>query len=393
MSIVTKVLIGLVVVAVFPLVYYAAAVLKVHQAWHEKVARFEVAVAQQEQENFTKLHGDPQKRTAIHLPGRPSTGTPGVKQLETVRDNLKLGRGRFWYAQRDAQLIDQDGGTFKVQIVDDNIESDTRQPLKEHGIKDKSFLYLFQLQHDGEPSPGDDRYIGEFVVGGLTLDENGLPTDALVPLRPSVPFTTQQWDALAGGSGSWIIYEHMPIDDHEVFSNLSEDEIRARLPASVADEYVYDDKPPSDAVLADPKLQAFVAEDPDTGAKKFLRPLRDYQQIFRNIALRSTEISDRLVILNKEKQYADQAKLDVEALLVSLDARKSRLQEEMARLEAETTLARTQLEKVESSLAEVKQQLQARLAETRRLAEETAAPTPNKTAARFLPNTATARTP
>lgn len=390
MSILTKVLIGLVVIAVFPLTYFAAAALKVHEVWRAKVEAYEKAVAQQREINFTLLHGDARARLDRYVPGKPVNGTPGVEQYETARDNLMLGRGRFWYSERVANSIDQANGTFKVEIKDENVEAGQRQPLVEHGIKDKSFLYVFQLRHNGEAA-SDDRYVGEFVVNGLTLGDDGKPTDATVALRPAQPLNAAQWAALSGGSGIWVIYEHMPIDDHDVFNNLPEEEIRAVVPASVAAEYVNDDKPPSDEVLNDDKLKPFIVEDPATGAKKFLRPLRDYQQIFRNAALRSAEIDDRLVILKKEKAFADQAKVQAEKLIADLDARKAALNAESGRLDAELAVVRAHSEKLTALLAQVEQDLQNRLAENRRLADELAGR--GKTASLFEPADAAARTP
>jgi hypothetical protein len=388
MSILTKILIGLMVVAVFPLLYFTAGVLAVQHAWRDKVDDFAQAIDKQEEENFQTLHGDDKARLERYEPGRPTSGNAGLLQLEAARDGLKFGRGRVWYAMRDANLIDPAGGTLKVQILDDNVESQTRQPLKEHNIKDKSFLYLFQLNHDGSTG-ADDRYVGEFVVNGLTLDANGVPTDNLLPLRPALPMTTAEWDALKTGSGVWMIYEHMPIDDHDVFSNLSEDEIRALLPDSVEKEYLLDDKPPTEEVLADPKLAALVVEDKETGTKKFLRPLRDYQQAFRNAALRMTEINDRLVILNKEKEFADAAKVQAEALIASLDARRAKLEADKVVVEAELKVVQDQYAKLQAKLAQVQQDLQARLAENRRLAEQISG---GKTAAAFTPDALTAQT-
>lgn len=390
MSILTKVLIGLVVVAVFPLIYFAAAALKVQEAWRSKVQAFEKAVAQQQEQNFTLLHGDARARLERYVPGKPVNGTLGVEQYEAARDNLMLGRGRFWYATRLTDSIDPANGKFKIEVKDENVESNPRQPLVAHGIKDKSFLYVFQLRHDGT-SASDDRYVGEFIVDGLTLDADGKPTDATIPLRPAVSMDAAKWTALGGGSGTWIIYEHMPIDDHDVFNNLPEDEVRASVPASVAAEYVNDDKPPSDEVLNNDKLKQFVVEDPATGAKKFLRPLRDYQQIFRNVALRAAEIEDRLVILKKEKAFADQAKVQAEQLITALGARKAKLDEENMKLDGELAVVRVHRDKLTAMLAQVEQDLQTRLAENRRLADELAGR--SKTAALFEPADAAARTP
>jgi hypothetical protein len=391
MSILTKVLIGLVVVAVFPLIFFSAAVLKVQKSWRSEIDKFQKAVDRQQAENYDRIHGDRKARVERYEVGKLLEGKEGIKQREVALENLKLGRGRFWYALSDANLINAAGSTMKVKLVDES-----RADIKgQHGIKDKAFLYLFQIKHDiaDQTNIAGNRYLGEFVVEGLQLDANGVPTDNLLPLKPSHPLTQAQWDDLARGNDNWILYEYMPVDDHDVFSDLTEDEIRAILPNDVENEYVYDDKEPTDAVLNDPKLKLFVIEDPDTGAKKFLRPLRDYQQIFRNAALRMTEINDRLVVVKKEKEYADRAKTQAEALNTALDARKAKLDAEKAVLEKELAIVKAHAQKLDALLVQVQQDLKTRLAENRALADEMAGRGKAKTAALFSPDNAAAQTP
>lgn len=393
MSLLTKILMGLVVVAVLPVMFFSAAVLRVNEKWRSSVTAYEKAVEQQDKQNFDKLHGDAKARVDRYVPGKLINGNPGVMQYEVARDNLKLGRGRFWYAQPIGDSVDEAAGSFKISILDENVEGGgNRQPLKEHNIKDRAFLYLFQLKHDGTPDTSD-KYIGEFVVNGLTVDANGVPTDNNLPLKPSLPLTPDQWNMIKGNTNQWLVYEHMPIDDHDVFSDLTEDDIRARLPAAVVEEYLNDDKEPSDAVLASDKLKQFVIEDKDTGAKKFLRPLRDYQQIFRNLALRTAEINDRVAVLKKEKEYADRAKVKAEEMIAGLNARQAKLLEEKKLLEAELTATRNHSMKLDAMLAQLQQELKTRLAENKRLADEIAGVGGPKTAALEATTEAAARTP
>ena len=375
MSILTKILMGLVVVAVLPVLFFASAVLKVNNTWRISTANFEKAVEQQEKQNFDILHGDDKARVQIYTPGKLADGKFGTRQLEIVRDNLKLGRGRFWYATPVVDSLDQATGKFKINMLDSDVENTTRQPQKEHGIKDRSFLYLFQANHDPQAPQDGARYLGEFVVEGLAVDENGVPTDGLLPLKPSQPLTAEQMTKLMANPGQWVAYEHMPIDDHDLFNDLSEDEIQARLqtqglrPEIIA-EYVNDNKTPSDAVLNDPKLKEFIVEDKDSGTVKFLRPLRDYQQIFRSLALRATEIDDRVAILRKEWEFAKAGEANAIALIASLDARQAKLLEEKKLLEVELVAVRAHAEKLDALLAKTQQELQARLSENKRMADE-----------------------
>lgn len=388
MSILTKVLLGLVVVATLPLLYLTSATMKVNHTWRVKVREFDKAVAAQAAQNFDLLHGDRNARVESYDPAKPVVGKPGVRQLEAALESLKRGRGRFWYAIRNKASIDPMTGTLKVEIYDANVENPSdRKPLNEHQIKDKSFVYLFQLRHDGAKAP-EDRYLGEFVVNGLPPDA----TDALVPLKPSVPLDQAGWDALTNGVDQWIVYEHMPLDDHDVFNDLTEDEIRGRVPTSVAEEYVNDKKAPTDAVTSNAQLQQFVVEDKDSGQKVFLRPLRDYQQIFRNLSSQMSELSDRLTVLRKEHEFALSAKTKAEQLIVQLDSRKKKLDEEKLLLDQELALIRTKRESLDGVLAEAQKSLATRLSENKRLADQLAG-LGRKTAAAGGLQEATSRTP
>lgn len=385
MSVLTKVLLGLVVVATFPLLYLTAGTLKVNKTWREAVRNFDKAVAAQAAQNFDLDHGDRKARVEAYDPSKPAVGKPGVRQLESALLALKHGRGRFWYAMRVKNSIDPATGTLKVEIQDANFVD--RKPLKEHQIKDKSFLYLFQLRHDGAKAT-EDRYLGEFVVNGLPPDA----TDALVPLKPSVPLDQAGWDVLNNGVDEWIVYEHMPIDDHDVFSDLPEDEIRLRVSSSVVEEYLNDKKAPTDAVTSNEQLKQFIVEDKDTGHKIFLRPLRDYHQIFRNLSIRTAELNDRLLVLTKEHDFAKRAKVKAEDLITKLDERKKKLDAEKALLDRELALVRTKREQLDAVLAETQKNLATRLSENKRLADQLAG-LGRKTAAAEGLQEATSRTP
>lgn len=224
---------------------------------------------------------------------------------------------------------------------------------------------------------------------------NGLPpdaTDALVPLKPSVPLDAAGLDLLTKGAGEWIVYEHMPLDDHDVYSDLTDDDIRTRVPNSVAEEYVNDKKEPTDAVLSNEQLKQYVVEDKDTGKKIFLRPLRDYQQIFRNLSSHMAEMNDRLAVLRKEHDFAMQGKANMEDSITKLDARKKKLEAEKAVLDQELALIRTKREQLDGVLAEVKKNLETRLSENKRLADQLAG-LGRKTAAAEGLQEATSRTP
>jgi hypothetical protein len=95
------------------------------------------------------------------------------------------GASRVWYGRPQAASISAETGTLKFEVFDDqvNFEMAARAPLTEHGLLDKMVLYVFQVKHSAEPTPGSDKYLGEFVVNGLPPGANDL-----IPLKP-LPLT------------------------------------------------------------------------------------------------------------------------------------------------------------------------------------------------------------
>ncbi len=374
MSILTKVLLGLALVAIFPVLYLSAGVLNVNHAWRTKVEAFRAAVAAEEKALDDIEHGDFVARAAKLIPGMPEVGKTGVEQRRTVRDLLRARHGRVWYATRDAATIDEAAGTVTMRIFDGNLAGPS--PLKEHGITDKSFLYVFQLKHDGTPNPGQDRYVGEFVVNGLTVDATSkLPADEKVPVKPSLPMGAEEWEAMRNGSGDWVVYDSMPADLRNPFLGLTDNEIRQRVPEAVAEEFIADDKPPTDAVRANPVLSQYVQKVTDekgNTTEKFLRPLRDYRQYFRDVAARSTELFDRITVLKKEQEYSLRALARTEDAKKALDLRKAQLDAELQALNRETAVAQAQVARLDAGVVQLRKELQDQLIANKRLLEAAA---------------------
>lgn len=374
MSILTKVLLGLTLVAIFPVLYLGAAVLNVNGAWRAKVDALKAAVAAEDKALDELEHGDFVARAAKLVPGTPEIGKTGVDQRRTVRDLLRARRGRVWYASRDAATIDETAGTVTIRVFDGNLSGPA--PLKEHGITDKAFLYVFQLKHDGTPNPAQDRYVGEFVVNGLTVDATTkLPADEKVPLKPSLPLTAEDWEAMRNGPADWVVYDSMPADIRNPFLGLTDNEIRQRVPEAVAEEFLADDKPPTDAIRGNPALSPYiqkVTDDKGNTTEKFLRPLRDYRQYFRDVAARSTELTDRITVLKKEQEYSLRALAKTEDAKKSLDARKMQLETELQALGREAAVAQAQVARLDAGVAKLRTELQEQLTANKRLIDAAA---------------------
>ncbi|MCE9603599.1 MAG: hypothetical protein K8U03_01710 [Planctomycetia bacterium] len=375
MSILTKIMLGLVLIATFPTIYFAAGVLNLQGAWRTKVTEFEAA-RDKEQKLGAKLeYGSDEAQRLPYVPGKPLKPEQvlGVAQLETARNNLMLSTGRVWYATRVTESVNPETNSLKMMVYDtdvDNVQfgvaadSGGRKEQADHGFTDKTILYIFQMAHNGTRAP-EDRYVGEFVISGL-IETN-------IPLKPARPLTPAQWDALRQGSSQWVVYDKMPLDSRDLFVGYTDEEIQQRVPAAVAAEYINDNQKPTEAVLNDEHLKQYVEEDKASKTKRFLRPLRDYDQIFRTGAVSLADMVDKLQILKKEKEYADRGKENAEKILTALDARKVKLEAEKAVVEAELAVIKEHSEKLTAAVEQMKQELSRLLADHKRRNEPPAA--------------------
>lgn len=384
MSIFTKVLLGLVLIAAFPAIYLAAGVLSVHGAWRTKVAEFETALKAKQEANKLLEFGSDEARSLPYIPGKPLQPgqTLGVNQLEVARNTLLYQNGRIWYATRVTPSINPELGTVKMVVYDNDFTnvnfggdpaSGGRKELKEekeHGITNKMTVFVFSMKHSGERSP-TDRYIGEFVVDGL-IETN-------IPLKPSRPFTAEQWEKLREGDGQWIVRDQMPSDVREAFIGMEEKDIRDRVPAEVVVQYLNDNQPPSEAILADETLSKFVVGDEKTG-KKFLRPLNDYQEIFRTADRQLDEMKVKLQVEQGELAFAKTAEKNAMAISEGLDMRKTKLEADKVMIDEELKVVKEHSEKLAVAVEQMKQELSRLLEENkaRRLGKPPAA---GKTAA------------
>lgn len=392
MSILTKILLGLVLIMTFPVIYFAAGVLNVQGAWRTKVAEFKTALERQNKMSTELEFGSDIAQKSAYIPGKTLKAGQvlGVNQLETARNNLVLNTGRVWYATRVTESVNPDLKTLKMSVYDSDVEntqfgvaaaSGGRKEQTDHGFTNKTILYVFQMAHNGERKP-EDRYVGEFVVDGLI--------EAYIPLKPARPLTPAQWDQLRLGDSQWVVYDKMPLDSRDLFIGSTEDEIRARLPAVVATEYVADNQTPSEAILADETLKQYVEGDPAAGGR-FMRPLRDYEQIFRTGRERLEKMVYDLQLLKKDMAFLEAGKANLEKNIAVLDARKAKLDSEKAVVDAELKVVEEHSLKLTAAVDQMKQELSKLLADNKR--RNQAPPVGGKTAAVPAPETGAALSP
>ena len=77
-------------------------------------------------------------------------------------------------------------------------------------------------------------YLGEFKVTSVAPDS--------ITMTPTIPLTDEQTAVLEAPQSTWSLVEMMPVDSHEVFEELNEDQLRVLFPEPLVNEYIRDGK-------------------------------------------------------------------------------------------------------------------------------------------------------
>jgi hypothetical protein len=296
MSIWNKILIGFIIVAALTFFYLAARTLKTHQHWRQLAGKLQEQVETLQEENHKLIHDDPEEQEAD---AQGNDLQPGIKRLRLELYKLLVDRGRAWYNCTPEQVDRQTG-----QVA---VKTDFPDP---HGIADKSILYVFEEKDiEDKDDPAKGQYLGEFKVTGVA--------ERQVVLQPIQKQTAEQLTRLANSTGTWRLYDIMPIDVRSVFSTLSEEDKQKILPAGSVKDYTKDGK-------------AAEKDDPEGRVVdgKYVRLLRDYQKLFHAYHLQRVLLADQFIVTAKDFQYIDATRKD------AMEQQKFR-ENELAQLKAE----------------------------------------------------------
>lgn len=299
MSILSRVLAGFIFVACLVFFYSAARTLQTHASWRQKANTLESQLNQTLANNEVLVEGD--------------QNNPGILQLSVELHDLVVDRGRVWYGAMPGAI--DDTGATSVTIAD---------PVP-HGISGNSLLYVFE-QSTTDPER-NGTYLGAFKVAGVTeadpTQQGQLGEVALVPARP---FSPSALERLKISAGPWMLYEMLQRDRYDVFANLDETELRAILPDATVEEYLKQGQP---AEAADP------AERTDEEGN-YVRQLRDYAVLFRELDRQMTLLRDRiassqsaLAALNYVNQDSQEQEKFRQAEVATLTDRLSRARHEL----------------------------------------------------------------
>lgn len=335
MSIWNKVLLGLIIVAVLPFLYYGARTLQTHKHWMELAQAYQTKVDEAEKRNEILEFGDPQ-----------DPAVQGLNQVRLETHKFLIDRGRVWRDVTPAQ-VDPQTGQVRVTV-------DFPEP---HGIGEKTILYAFEQG----PAEEGGRYLGEFKVVALNNKEISLePTRSLREPLPQGN-TWNPLQRLVQSRGPWILYDLMPIDSHETFAGLSPEELKAILPEDTLAQYLKDGQP---AGPDDP--ERYVVDG------KYVRPLRDYDSLFKSYDLHRTRVFDLIESWGRDKAYMEQAVADATKQQAETEQQVAALKTELAEIRREVDAVAAHRKQLEQTLGQIQKEIDEAIASNQALAAEIA---------------------
>jgi hypothetical protein len=318
MSIWNKILLGVILAASLAMFYMAMRTLQTHRYWGDLANRFDKKIKDVEQQN---------RELEFGTDAGDGAAKPGIRQLELAIQKLTTLRGRVWYNCLPQQPNPQTG---QVRVA-----TDLPDPS---GIAVNSVLYVFE---EAEVSKGG-RYIGEFKV-----DEVAEKLVALKPARKLVPWELQQLTESVGKKGSWVMYEQMPVDNHELLARLSEAEKKALLPADSVEDYLRDGQPATWEQMDEWGVKGLLLDDQGNllvdkqgarvpGAKGvYSRQLRDYGTLLEDFDRQRTLLFDLREATERDKKLVQDALAQAQAQIQACAKDIAETKADVAKLRAE----------------------------------------------------------
>jgi hypothetical protein len=279
MSIWNKILLGLIFVAALGFFHAATRTLYMYTYWAQSAGKFESKLIKLNEEN---------KRLQTADRAHPlDNKTIGVQQLRIDLGRMMTDRGRVW-AQWDKKKV----VTLPSGITDVTVSTQGAVPS---AFTKNMLVYAFE--EGDEKSAG--KYLGEFRVDAVSSDQ--------IVLASTTQMVSSLAKNVADSKGPWVLYEMMPIDEHEVFASVPEDQ-----KSTYPDEFLKDGQV-------------------DGSGKKVERPLRDYLAIFRACEVYRTLFADRLESTRRDVTYLENASQEVESQAALLDKEKTNVLNEKQR--------------------------------------------------------------
>jgi hypothetical protein len=239
-----------------------------------------------------------------------------LRSLRAALDRELFMRGRVWRDVRPAKRPTEPNEKGEFELMVD-------MASEQHQLTDKMVLYLFEekLAQDG------GRYLGEFRVSGVGGKQ--------VTLNPAKKMDQEEYNRLVKSSGPWVIYERLPMDRHDLFEGLSEQDLKAMMP-SAYQEILRHGQPAK-------------ADDPPECVVdgKYQRPLIDFALALNHAHIRRSQLIDLKKAAERDKEMIDKALAVAQAQQKVYEQQKEEAEKALKQMEAERNAAAAHLKEVE----------------------------------------------
>ena len=324
--------------------FMATKTMSVHARWQKQATSLESQLEAKLKSNRELEFGtDPRgllPKPSVELSDEELAAT-GLRHLRHEMHRLTIDRGPVWFDGQPAQEVAADG---TVAVVVD-------QPVP-HGIATGVQMFVFEQDAEGQ-------YIGEFEVTEAT--------EGSVVIRPVMSLADWQLQRITQSQSPWALYRSMPVDRHDLFMSMTEEELTATVPAESVDEYLRDGQPAADDDLpertAGYKADGNLATDEEQDQvveTRYVRQLRDYGWLLREYAKQlavmevnrdsldadAARLADALAKSQQDVAYRETEKTNVGEDLAKFQIERQVITEHLARLERQYANLQTRLTEV-----------------------------------------------
>ena len=186
-----------------------------------------------------------------------------------------------------------------------------------------------------------------------------------------------QLKRLIASTGPWTLYEIMPHDNHDVFAERDEPELKSLLPEASLAEYVKDGQKAAVDDLQQWGVRGKVVDENGEEVKGniqgiYVRPLRDYEVLFKAYHLQNTVLFDLFEATTRDKQYIDAALADAKVQVQFREKEKAQVTAELADASRERDAVADHKKVLSSELATVLASVEKIIAQNRATAAKIA---------------------
>jgi hypothetical protein len=278
--------------------------------------------------------------------------------LETRR------RGRVWWNVTPTGFNQQSG----------EVTINVPRPVPA-GVAAQSVVVLFEAGPHQLPAPNGAprgaQYLGQFRV--IRADAQ---TATLEPILPLDNFERQR---LAASRGPWIMYDTMPADRHQVFADMTDEQLKESLPPPSVGEYLRHGgaaSPDDDAT----RVVGFDADGkrlpPDQVAqaarKVYDRRLRDYALEFDELSRRRLDLVVDTAAAKQDLERLNAAQASAKELQAYREGEIQKLNNDLAGVTKERQAIEQHLAQVQQYVANGRRRLEDLLRRNSELARELA---------------------